>query len=398
MNSRKDREYETDEILGRYLDADEEEAEQRRLLNDDIIGKYMREKPSSGTAGEEAKRRAEHAAAERRAAAAEKAAAQRRRKRRRTAAGILTAVVLIAVLGLWQHHRAPLSPSDLSDAEAEQALKELEENTAASSVSSPESADAAEAGSAADTAAAESVLSEAAPEATPEPTPAPDTSHYDPADDWCLILVNAEHPLPEGYDPEVVLIENDQSADVRCSDALLKMLTDCRLEGLNPLVISGFREHELQELYFQNMTDMYLGAGEDLETAQKHAGESVAVPGTSEHELGLAVDIGTTTNPDVDESQLNEPAQQWLMEHCWEYGFVVRYPEDKSEITGIIFEPWHYRYVGLTASHVMRSENLCLEEYLEKYVNASPDTEEQTDSGSETAESSQPDSSSSVLP
>ncbi len=377
MDKKDIRDYKTDEILGRYLDSDEGEAEQRRLMNDDIIGKYLRDNPSSGRAAREAKIRAERAAAARRREAAEKAAARKRRRRARIAVGILTAAVLAAGFGIWQFHRTPLSPSDLSVSEAEQALKDLEEAKAAASASPPVS----------DEVSASSVETpEPAPTETPEPTPAPDTSDYDPADDWCLILVNADHPIPEGYDPEVVLVENDQYTDARCCDALLKMLTACRLEGLNPLVISGFREHELQELYFQNMTDLYLGAGEDLETARMHAGESVAVPGTSEHELGLAVDIGTTTNPDVDESQLDEPAQQWLMENCWQYGFVVRYPTDKSDITGIIFEPWHYRYVGLTAARVMHSEDLCLEEYLEKYVDVPSGT------------GNQPDSSSSVLP
>lgn len=370
--------YETDEILGKYLDTDEESAERRRLLNDDILGKYIQETPEQGLSEEEI-RRARMAAARKKALKEQEKAAGRKRRRRRLAVSITLCVVLAAGLGIWQQIRMPVGISELTEDEAEAARKALEE-----------SRKAAETPPVTDTPAPEPE-----PEETPEPTPTPDTTFYDPADDWCLILVNEDHPLPEDYDPEVVLIENEQYTDVRCSDALLKMLTDCRLEGLNPLVISGFRTHELQELYFTNMTEMYMAGGEDQETARKHASESVAVPGTSEHELGLAADIGTTTNPDVDESQLEEPAQQWLMENCWKYGYVVRYPTDKSEITGIIFEPWHYRYVGKTAARVMHQENLCLEEYIEKYVNktaASSDDEAASDNAG------QPESSSSVLP
>ena len=98
--------------------------------------------------------------------------------------------------------------------------------------------------------------------------------------------------------------------------------------------------------------------------AEELAAKVVAVPGTSEHQLGLAVDIVSTDYYVLDESQATTKTQQWLMEHCWEYGFILRYPDDKSEITGIIYEPWHYRYVGTAVSLPLRDSGLCLEEYL----------------------------------
>jgi D-alanyl-D-alanine carboxypeptidase len=96
------------------------------------------------------------------------------------------------------------------------------------------------------------------------------------------------------------------------------------------------------------------------------AATAVAVPGTSEHELGLAADIYSSENMSLDESQVDTFTQQWLMEHCWEYGFVLRYPKDKNEITGIIFEPWHYRYVGKEHAEIIHKAGICLEEYLDQ--------------------------------
>ena len=90
----------------------------------------------------------------------------------------------------------------------------------------------------------------------------------------------------------------------------------------------------------------------------------MAVPGTSEHQLGLAVDLVDNHNWSLDESQASMPAQQWLIKHSWEYGFILRYPGDKGELTGIIYEPWHYRYVGKEAARVIHQQGLCLEEYL----------------------------------
>jgi LAS superfamily LD-carboxypeptidase LdcB len=93
---------------------------------------------------------------------------------------------------------------------------------------------------------------------------------------------------------------------------------------------------------------------------------AVAVPGTSEHELGLAADIYSSENMSLDESQVDTFTQQWLMENCWKYGFVLRYPRAKSDITGIIFEPWHYRYVGYEHARRIHEADICLEEYLDE--------------------------------
>ena len=90
----------------------------------------------------------------------------------------------------------------------------------------------------------------------------------------------------------------------------------------------------------------------------------MAPPGTSEHQTGLAVDIMATDYPVLDEKQAQTEEQQWLMEHCWEYGFILRYPTDKSSVTGIGYEPWHYRYVGQETAASIYERGLCLEEYI----------------------------------
>ena len=108
-----------------------------------------------------------------------------------------------------------------------------------------------------------------------------------------------------------------------------------------------------------------MAAGYDAEEADQKAATVVARPGTSEHELGLAVDIVDAGYQQLDEGQASTPVQQWLMAHCWEYGFILRYPDGKSDLTGIIYEPWHYRYVGVETAQALRESGQCLEEYLQ---------------------------------
>ena len=107
-----------------------------------------------------------------------------------------------------------------------------------------------------------------------------------------------------------------------------------------------------------------MARGYSRERAETEAGEQVAIPGTSEHQLGLAVDIVDISYQLLDRSQEDTAVQKWLMEHSWEYGFILRYPDGKSEITGITYEPWHYRYVGRENAEQIYRRGFCLEEYL----------------------------------
>ena len=120
----------------------------------------------------------------------------------------------------------------------------------------------------------------------------------------------------------------------------------------------------LPQRLFDNKVSYFLAKGLSEEAARTEAAKVVAVPGTSEHQLGLAVDIVDADYQLLDDAQANTPVQQWLLEHCWEYGFILRYPADKEAVTGIIYEPWHYRYVGEDNAKAIRDSGLCLEEWL----------------------------------
>lgn len=181
---------------------------------------------------------------------------------------------------------------------------------------------------------------------------------------WNLILVNKWKTLPENYSPTVTQLKNGQAIDERAYPDLQNMLDDCRAEGLEPVVCSSYRTMDKQKRLFNNKVDEYLAKGYSQEKAEQAAGELVAIPGTSEHQLGLAVDIVDLSYQVLDENQENTEVQKWLLNNSWKYGFILRYPTDKSDITGISYEPWHYRYVGKEAAKEIYDAGICLEEYL----------------------------------
>lgn len=162
-------------------------------------------------------------------------------------------------------------------------------------------------------------------------------SYADTSGEWNLILVDRNHYIPNNYQVELTELSNGKKVDSRIYPELQQKIMD---EKIN--------EYEKQ--------------GYSAKEAKKRAEKYVAIPDTSEHQLGLSVDI----NADTDKCS-SEKVYQWLDENAYKYGFVKRYPEDKTDITGISNEPWHYRYVGTTVAKIMKEENLCLEEYLEKY-------------------------------
>lgn len=179
-----------------------------------------------------------------------------------------------------------------------------------------------------------------------------------------MILINPWHLLPEEYEADLEHIEYGHQMDACAAEHLREMLSDCRDEGYSPLICSSYRERSKQERLFENDVRKYMYSGMSEEEAFEETAKNVAVPGSSEHEAGLAVDIVYSGQQLLDERQEENDTQQWLMEHCWEYGFILRYPSDKQEITGITYEPWHYRYVGTEAAEYIMTHGLCLEEYL----------------------------------
>ena len=183
--------------------------------------------------------------------------------------------------------------------------------------------------------------------------------------DWRLTLVNPWNALPEGYTVELKELSNGHAVDERCYPDLQAMMDDCRAAGLSPLICSSYRTQEKQEQLFENKVSRLEAQGYRGESARLEAAKTVAVPGTSEHQLGLALDIVDRSNQNLDESQEDTAVQQWLMKHSWEYGFILRFPTGKSDVTGIIYEPWHYRYVGKEAAKEIYDRGICLEEYLD---------------------------------
>lgn len=180
-----------------------------------------------------------------------------------------------------------------------------------------------------------------------------------------IILVNPWNFTPEDYDPEIVLINDWQKSSSVCRDALLEMLEACKKAGLQPFIASAYRTHGDQQWLFNNKIQRLMAEGYGEAEARKLAATVVAVPGTSEHELGLAFDLVDDSYKGLDSGQEATPVQKWLMEHSWEYGFILRYPNNKSEVTGIIYEPWHYRYLGKTLAKEVYDSGLCLEEYID---------------------------------
>lgn len=181
---------------------------------------------------------------------------------------------------------------------------------------------------------------------------------------WYLMLVNQSHPMEDGYVPELANIDDSHQVDARVLEPLQNMLKAASDEGYSLYVCSAYRSVDRQkELFNESMID-YVNQGMTYYEAAIETAKSIAWPGESEHATGLAMDIVSSDYAGLDEKQGETDDQKWLMEHCYEYGFILRYPKDKSEDTGIIYEPWHYRYVGVEAALAIRDQGVTLEEYL----------------------------------
>ncbi len=181
---------------------------------------------------------------------------------------------------------------------------------------------------------------------------------------WNLVLVNRWNYLPEGHVPNLAVVTGSYKLDERCVSAAKQMLADCRAAGNIPVVCSAFRSESQQASLFESSVQKKMAQGYSKEMAIDATQLSIAIPRTSEHQLGLALDIVDASNKNLNGTQEGTATSRWLHDNCWQYGFIVRYPSDKTDITGIIYEPWHYRYVGIEASSSLRQSGLCLEEYL----------------------------------
>lgn len=191
-----------------------------------------------------------------------------------------------------------------------------------------------------------------------------EANHESSKNAWNLMLVNKSHPIEEDFQVDLVQLKNGHAIDKRAYPDLQAMIDDARAAGLSPIICSSYRTNKKQQSLYNNQVNKYMKQGYSEEDAKSEAGKRVAVPGTSEHQIGLAVDIVSQSYQVLDKQQENTAEQQWLMKNCYKYGFILRYPSDKSDITGIGYEPWHYRYVGKEAAEEIMNRNICLEEFL----------------------------------
>lgn len=178
-------------------------------------------------------------------------------------------------------------------------------------------------------------------------------------DDWRLILVNDRHSVPHGYSPELIQLSNGIRVDERIYPDLQRMFDDARNDGVYPVVVEGYRTYEEQQKMMSDKIESFMAEGHSRSKAKKLAGEWVAEAGKSEHETGLALDINADQSYSSDED-----VYDWLAENAYKYGFILRYPPDKEDITGIAYEPWHYRYTGTDTATEIHATNITLEEYL----------------------------------
>ena len=188
------------------------------------------------------------------------------------------------------------------------------------------------------------------------------------SDDWKLILVNKQHPIPDDYEFNLGTISGSMQCDERVISPLFDMLKAARADGVNLIVCSPYRDLGRQTMLFGNKVDRYMGAGMSYMDAYNLASQAVTVPGSSEHQIGLAIDIITDGYSSLDEGFGETAAGKWLADNSAKYGFILRYPSGKEEITSIEYEPWHFRYVGVDAAGVITDNGLCLEEFWNLYV------------------------------
>lgn len=197
--------------------------------------------------------------------------------------------------------------------------------------------------------------------------------------EWMTILVNIDNPLKAeiGFTQATV---GGYVVDQRIEKDLNAMLAAAKADGVTIYPCSAYRSIDKQTALFNRKIKQYQNNGYNYNDAYNIAKTIVAVPGTSEHHTGLALDLITPGYQQLDDGFENTAAFKWLDKHSAEYGFVLRYPKDKEDITKIIYEPWHYRYVGVNAAETIKANGWCLEEYVEnlKQVQAEKQSNQST--------------------
>lgn len=189
-------------------------------------------------------------------------------------------------------------------------------------------------------------------------------------DDWRLILINKQHSIPEGYEETVPLgnintMKGVMHCDERIIDDLLAMIQSAKEDGITLVICSPYRDLDYQQMLFNRKINKYMQKGLSYMEAYQLSSQTVTVPNASEHQIGLALDIVTNNYISLDEGFGETKAGLWLNENSYKYGFILRYPKGKEDITGISYEPWHFRYVGEDAAKIIKENNYTLEEFWE---------------------------------
>ena len=201
-----------------------------------------------------------------------------------------------------------------------------------------------------------------------------DTTVQQSSDDysWALLLVNQTHPLPDDYSVKTAWVcttYREYWLDERAAPYAKQMLADAKADGVNLNVISSYRTLDYQKGLFNADIEKYQKQGMTYDEAYAATALNVAIPGQSEHCAGVALDILSDEYWQTDEGFDKTKAYAWLSENAVKYGFILRYPKGKTSITGINYEPWHYRFVGPDNAAKIKASGLCLEEYLQSIDN-----------------------------
>lgn len=264
---------------------------------------------------------------------------------------LLTSIVLAGTILIGESNILEISSSsELSSESIDQS----------ESLSAPESSS--------DQTVSASISSEVISQAVPESSEL-EEEKPDPTQDWRLILINADSLLPEDYTFDLTTIEGSYSFDSRAAEALIQMLEDGRAAGYSLRIVSTYRTVERSDYLYNRKVGEYQILGYNDADAAIEAAKWVVPGRQSEHNAALAIDVVSTDYDMVYSDLMHEfeefPAFTWLSENCAEYGFIMRYPKEKQDITGITYEPWHYRYVGVEHAKKMQELDMCLEEYWE---------------------------------
>lgn len=183
-----------------------------------------------------------------------------------------------------------------------------------------------------------------------------------PSGDWASVVVNPSHPLPDGFEAAVTDFEGGQ-VDARILDICAAMFADAAEDGVKFKLVDAYRSFARQNELYEQKVQSYVAKGCSREEAETQAATITARPNTSEHQTGLALDIVTPSYTKRDKGFASTDAFKWLTANAQDYGFTLRYKQGKQELTGVIYEPWHWRFVGVEAARAMKLSAECLEEY-----------------------------------